>query len=699
MNRTCRAGVIVLLALALGAVHPARAAPPAELILWNTLGSQSSVLNSRVGPDLGFYTDADCIPQCDGPNVKGNPVYGPGKSGNAVTIGEGSYTGVDRVHTLVLRDAARYVNPERGTVEAWYKQVADAVPFEHGVYRVFGGAYGIEQDRFGFFAEPPDPFEGGPTRFQFVLEFGGTRTQVISVDDGELGYNISPYNNHWIHLAGVWDRAGIKGTSDRMRLYFNGVLVASTTAGGWGTAAPNVVDIAGGNDSEIAQKFFVDELKLWDGAKTDFANQLVVNTTRDELNADGDCSLREAIRAANRDDPVDGCPSGANLDTIVLGSGTYTLTRAGIGENEARFGDLDIIGDLTLQGAGAGSTIIDGNDLDRVIEIRPGGTVQITDLTIQGGRLEIEGSDGSDDFNGGGIMNHGALRLTRSTVRDNTVLNVFGGGGGIWNAGSLTMIRSTVQRNTTFSGFGGGGGIFNHGSATIHESTITQNVADQSTEFAGGGGLWNSGTMLITSSTLNDNHSDGEGGGIRNQGGPGAYPGGFLTIENSTISGNSAGEHYGGGGIWGTATVHSSSIVRNTMDGFEVEYGQVSLLNTILADNIDADGNRHDCTGELNSLGYNLIEEPEGCTIEGDLTGNLLGVDPRIGALGNNGGPTKTHVLESNSPAIDKGNPQNPGASESACPLTDQRGVSRPRDGDGNGLARCDIGAVERRAP
>jgi hypothetical protein len=106
-----------------------------------------------------------------------------------------------------------------------------------------------------------------------------------------------------------------------------------------------------------------------------------------------------------------------------------------------------------------------------------------------------------------------------------------------------------------------------------------------------------------------------------------------------------------------------------------------------------------DCTGELNSEGYNLIQEPDGCTIVGNLDDNLVGVDPQLGALGNYGGPTKTHVLESNSPAIDMGSSRDVGTGETACPLTDQRGVQRPQDGDSDGIARCDIGAFERKGP
>ena len=74
----------------------------------------------------------------------------------------------------------------------------------------------------------------------------------------------------------------------------------------------------------------------------------------------GTCSLRAAVQESN---------SLPNADVIVLPAGVYTLTLAGILEDRARYGDLDILDDLTLQGAGAGVTIVDGNQLDRVIDI------------------------------------------------------------------------------------------------------------------------------------------------------------------------------------------------------------------------------------------------------------------------------------------------------------------------------------------
>ncbi|NIM52595.1 MAG: CSLREA domain-containing protein, partial [Gemmatimonadales bacterium] len=111
------------------------------------------------------------------------------------------------------------------------------------------------------------------------------------------------------------------------------------------------------------------------------AATITVNTTDDELNADGDCSLREAITAANTDAVVDTCTAGSGTDTITVPAGTYTLSIAGTGEDAAATGDLDVTDDLTINGAGADSTIIDGGGIDRVLHVDPasmGVTVDIS---------------------------------------------------------------------------------------------------------------------------------------------------------------------------------------------------------------------------------------------------------------------------------------------------------------------------------
>ena len=95
---------------------------------------------------------------------------------------------------------------------------------------------------------------------------------------------------------------------------------------------------------------------------------------------DGDCSLREALQAANTDIAVDACPAGDGWDTIMVPAGTYTLTLTGSGEDGNTTGDLDVLESVTILGAGAGSTTIDGNDSDRVFHVDPTGLGVVLDL-------------------------------------------------------------------------------------------------------------------------------------------------------------------------------------------------------------------------------------------------------------------------------------------------------------------------------
>ncbi len=118
--------------------------------------------------------------------------------------------------------------------------------------------------------------------------------------------------------------------------------------------------------------------------------------------------------------------------------------------------------------------------------------------------------------------------------------------------------------------------------------------------------------------------------------------------------------------------------------------GTVRLSNSVIEAEAYPSTVREACAGTIISRGYNLIRGiTSNCAFTGDLTGNRFGVDPRLGALQNNGGPMLTHKLLAGSPARNAANPARPGSAEPACGPQDQRGLSRTRD------AHCDIGAVE----
>jgi hypothetical protein len=293
-------------------------------------------------------------------------------------------------------------------------------------------------------------------------------------------------------------------------------------------------------------------------------------------------------------------------------------------------------------------------------------------LTLQGSQVWGNRANGR----GGGIFHDaeftGTITLSQgSTVNGNAALT----GGGIYNlVGTLTVCGgSAVVSNTADTE---GGGIYNPGTSTalITDSTVASNRA------AAGGGIMNtfSGQLALERSTVADNEAT-EGGGVWNS------VSGQVTLTDSTVSGNTAEE---GGGLFtfGQVTLRSVTVADNAAArGGGVWISSVdppvSLINTVVAAN-QAWEECADLLGNIDSQGHNLIGDPAGGSgFDGT---DLLQVDPMLGPLQDNGGPTQTHALLPGSPAIDAGD--NTGA-----PDWDQRGEGFPRIVNGV----IDIGAYE----
>jgi alpha-tubulin suppressor-like RCC1 family protein len=221
--------------------------PVSGLVLWNTLGSDTEVSNSVYGPNLQKYVGGTW------PDVAANTSYGPGEFGNAVGIGPGGYISESRVHNLVLNNLTQCINPNQGTIDVWFLQNWTPTAYVDGAIRIFDGDYGLNSG-MGFVSRPP------PNNLAFGLTFGGTPTAV--------NYDITASNGTWLNLAGIWDIAGIDGSADKLRLYVNGQLVATATNATWGTMVGSQADIAGGEDSECAGQFLVDNLKVFNRALT-----------------------------------------------------------------------------------------------------------------------------------------------------------------------------------------------------------------------------------------------------------------------------------------------------------------------------------------------------------------------------------------------------------------------------------------------
>jgi hypothetical protein len=216
-----------------------------------------------------------------------------------------------------------------------------------------------------------------------------------------------------------------------------------------------------------------------------------------------------------------------------------------------------------------------------------------------------------------------------------------------------------------------GGAITNEGALTIDSTALTGNQAPQ------GGAITNNGILWITSSELSDNTATYYGGAL--------YNNGIALLTNATVAGNSATDSTGsGGGIYSAkglvylkySTVANNSALANG-GGIAQIAGRFKLQDTIIADNITG-GN---CYGRIFNGGYNVHDDPTCFSAAPQY-------DPQLGPLQNNGGETRTMDIGWNSPALDH-------ALNDRCPVTDQRGVSRPTDGTGDGILRCDTGAYE----
>jgi len=380
-------------------------------------------------------------------------------------------------------------------------------------------------------------------------------------------------------------------------------------------------------------------------------------------------------------------------DVINLAPGcTYTLM---VMNNDIHCpnGLPSIISPIAINGNGATIARSPAATEFRIFHVDDSGTLTLRDLTITGG---VQSCSVSLFNAGGAVVNFGTLRLEGCTVSDNSA----GSGGGIANAEDATLINCIIRGNTA----GNGGGIDNLGTLQLTNSTVSDNDAFD------GGGISNDGTATLVNSTISGNSGPLWGGGFVNWGtatltrcilenntsefGGGINNGEHLTLFNSTISDNTASDQGGGIYNYGEMALNNVTIAGNTAgsDGGGIycdPSNTVNVKNTLIADNT-ATTTGPDCSGNLESYGYNLIEDKTGCTInEAENSGtNITGQDPLLGPLADNGGPTKTHALLPGSPAIEAGSCTDISGNLVSA---DQRGYPRPAPLGGN----CDIGAYE----
>jgi len=386
----------------------------------------------------------------------------------------------------------------------------------------------------------------------------------------------------------------------------------------------------------------------------------------------GTCTLRAAVMETN---------ASAGPDTIVLLADTYALTIAGVGEDDAATGDLDLKGDLTITGAGPDITIIDAvQSDDRVFDIQFSANVNISGVTARNSAV-------------GGLLNSGTLSITNSiisrnkrginnnlsanlTLTDSEVSgNTAGHSAGIYSFGKMTIINSIVSDNKASST--GGGGIVNNGEMTITNSEVNGNTA-----VVIGGGIINEGIMTITNSTVSDNEANYSSGGIHNssQGtltltdsevsgnngytyGGGLSNGGAMTITNSTVSDNwtisiqdSQDSPRAGGGLYNSG---DTSILNSTISGNQTplagggirNYGRINLINSTISGN-QANGSGggiyNDATGTLDAHNATIVSNTANADAKG-LSSNGGGIKNADGTanLFNTILGLNIHVIES----------------------------------------------------
>ena len=442
------------------------------------------------------------------------------------------------------------------------------------------------------------------------------------------------------------------------------------------------------------------------------AADLIVTKFTDSLDGscDSDCSLREAVQKANR-------TPGASR--IILAAGTYRLSlppqrdpdsdgeTLWLDDDDNLDGDLDIKGRLTIVGRGIDATIIDAGGIDRIAEALPDAVATLGKLTVAAGRNKRGG--------GGLWVNAGAtLSLQSAKVINNTVSVGFDTafGGGILNEGTLNIDASEISFNSTGAGdsnTSAGGGIYNLGSLVVRDARFFGNNATNDDDRGDGGAIYNKGTADIRRASFQNNEVRifGSGAAIFNTGF------GVLRVENSTISGSTNGGEPAswtgaiengdrfGPSVTARASLVNTTIADNPIFGL-VNRARVSITNSIIAGN----GQKEDPVFGVPGVDANCMNVGpdarffQAGLLRGTDSGNcpstllVLNADSFVTLmypLAANSSQLPTFALRPGSIAVD--------AAVGACPSTDQRRVTRPRDGNGDGIAACDLGAYERPKP
>jgi hypothetical protein len=414
------------------------------------------------------------------------------------------------------------------------------------------------------------------------------------------------------------------------------------------------------------------------------------------------CDVEESLFSGNVS--ASGSGGGMHIGTGGDGSLRHTVVKTVFENNISTVGPGSLVpsGGGLMFSSSKGLLLKESQFLGNIGNGGEGGGVYVS----SGGQaVDVENcvfQDNASDGHGGGMrVGLGGTVLVTDSIFDNNESRAGsnGQGGGLYvnNGDDVTVIRSTFTANSADAEGGGG---YLHPQGTSGGLVVTDSTFNGNTAVLSGGGahLHVAQEGVIANSTFSANTTGGEGGGFYYSASMGP------AITNSTFSGNTAA--LSGGGmqldVGGLSSFNNLTVVQNTSTtgaGGGAEVGFMTVFrNSIFFQNSAAVGNSDDCFGPASGLvtsdGYN-IWGPEAdnvdCNMVGDLN-DLFDVDPMIGALADNGGPTFTHALLAGSPAIDGGNPTGCEDADGNLLTVDQRGMVRPFG------VNCDIGAYELQA-
>jgi hypothetical protein len=371
----------------------------------------------------------------------------------------------------------------------------------------------------------------------------------------------------------------------------------------------------------------------------------------------------------------------AGPHVVHLEAGVYTFTQPATSGESAL---PQVVSNITLQAAdfnnrpslerSAGAAAF------RLADVGAGGSLSLIAVDVRGFQAP---SAGDFQGHGGAFLNRedGRLSLGNIIIEDNSAS---GDGGAVMSMGSLS-VSATMRNNSAGRA---GGAVYQSGQFDSFRAVFDSNEAG---DIGGSLVLTNSEDIFVRATAFVRSMAD-TGGGV------------YMTnttgdIQNTTLSGNKA--NTGSGGLLAfdsdvrllnvtitdnTVTAASRAAAEPTglgSGGGASSDGSITMSNTILSGN-----SPNDCGGDLTSSGHNILGATPGCAVSGPQTSDISTDSPGLGPLADNGGFTLTHALTADSPALDSGD-------NAVCPTQDQRLEPRPADGDGNGSAICDRGALE----